>query len=38
MPISSRLIVSPAALKLKRDRVQPLLALLSDAVVARRTK
>ena len=37
MPISSRLIVSPAALKLKRDRVQPLLALLSDAVVARRT-
>ena len=38
MPISSRLIVSPAALKLKRDSIQPLLALLSDAVVARRTR
>jgi len=36
MPISSRLIVSPAALKLKRDRVQPLLAALGQAVAARR--
>ena len=29
MPISSRLIVNPAALKLKRDRVQPLLEALA---------
>jgi ATP phosphoribosyltransferase len=36
MPISSRLIVSPAALKLKRDRVQPLLAALGRAVAAAR--
>jgi ATP phosphoribosyltransferase len=36
MPISSRLIVNPAALKLKRDRVQPLLAALAAAVAARR--
>jgi ATP phosphoribosyltransferase len=38
MPISSRLVVSPAALKLKRDRVQPLLNALTAAVAARRTK
>lgn len=37
MPISSRLIVSPAALKLKRDRVQPLLGSLAEAVAARRS-
>ncbi len=37
MPISSRLIVNPAALKLKRDRVQPLLAALAAAVAARRS-
>ena len=36
MPISSRLIVNPAALKLKRDRVQPLLSALAAAVAARR--
>ena len=36
MPISSRLIVSPAALKLKRERVQPLLEALGRAVAARR--
>jgi ATP phosphoribosyltransferase len=36
MPITSRLIVSPAALKLKRELVQPLLAALGDAVAARR--
>jgi ATP phosphoribosyltransferase len=36
MPISSRLVVSPAALKLKRDRVQPLLKALTAAVAARR--
>ena len=35
MPISARLIVNPAALKLKRERVQPLLAALADAVDAR---
>ncbi|MEO8674121.1 MAG: ATP phosphoribosyltransferase [Casimicrobiaceae bacterium] len=38
MPISSRLIVSPAALKLKRDVMQPLLDALSKAVAERRTK
>jgi ATP phosphoribosyltransferase len=37
MPISSRLVVSPAALKLKRDRMQPLLKALTAAVAARRT-
>jgi ATP phosphoribosyltransferase len=37
MPISARLIVNPAALKLKRDRIQPLLGALADAVRARRT-
>jgi len=36
MPITSRLIASPAALKLKRELVQPLLAALGDAVAARR--
>jgi ATP phosphoribosyltransferase len=35
MPISARLIVNPAALKLKREHVQPLLAALADAVQAR---
>jgi ATP phosphoribosyltransferase len=38
MPISSRLIVSPAALKLKRDVMQPLLDALAKAVVERRAK
>jgi ATP phosphoribosyltransferase len=37
MPISARLIVNPAALKLKRDRVQPLLEALARAVAARRS-
>ena len=37
MPISARLIVNPAALKLKRDRVQPLLEALTRAVAARRS-
>ena len=36
MPISSRLIVNPAALKLKRDTVQPLLDAIARAVTARR--
>jgi ATP phosphoribosyltransferase len=36
LPISSRLIVNPAALKLKRDAVQPLLDALATAVAARR--
>jgi len=35
MPITSRLIVNPAALKLKRDVVKPLLDQLSAAVAAR---
>jgi len=35
-PISSRLIVNPAALKLKRAVVQPLLDALAAAVTARR--
>jgi len=34
MPITSRLIVNPAALKLKRDVVKPLLDQLSAAVAA----
>jgi len=34
MPITSRLIVNPGALKLKRDAVKPLLDALSDAVRA----
>ena len=36
LPISARLIVNPAALKLKRDLVQPLLDALAKAVAARR--
>ena len=35
MPISARLIVNPAALKLKRDGIQPLLGALAAAVRAR---
>jgi len=35
-PISARLIVNPASLKLKRDAVQPLLDALAAAVTARR--
>jgi ATP phosphoribosyltransferase len=35
MPITSRLIVNPAALKLKRSIVKPLLDQLSAAVAAR---
>jgi ATP phosphoribosyltransferase len=38
MPISSRLVVSPAALKLKRDVMQPLLDALAKAVAERRVK
>ena len=38
MPISSRLIVSPAALKLKRDVMQPLLDALAAAVAERRSR
>jgi ATP phosphoribosyltransferase len=36
LPISARLIVNPAALKLKRDVMQPLLETLQRAVAARR--
>jgi ATP phosphoribosyltransferase len=36
MPISARLIVNPAALKLKRDVVQPLLEALARTLAARR--
>jgi ATP phosphoribosyltransferase len=36
MPISSRLIVNPAALKLKRALVQPLLEVIGQAVERRR--
>ena len=36
LPISSRLIVNQAALKLKRDQVRPLLDRLRAAVLARR--
>ena len=36
LPISSRLIVNPAALKLKRDVVQPVLDAMAAAVIARR--
>ena len=36
LPISSRLIVNPAALKVKREVVQPLLDALAAAVAARR--
>ncbi len=38
MPISSRLIVNQAALKLKREAIQPLLDALTKAVDARRGK
>jgi ATP phosphoribosyltransferase len=38
MPISSRLIVNQAALKLKRDAIQPLLDALTKAVAAQREK
>ncbi len=31
LPISSRLIVNPAALKLKREKVQPLLEAIASA-------
>ena len=37
LPISARLIVNPAALKLKRGVVQPLLDAMAKAVVARRS-
>src|SRR5881296_3264874 len=36
-PISARYIVSPAALKLKRDVMQPLLDAMAKAVAGRRT-
>ena len=36
LPISARLIVNPAALKLKRDLVQPRLDAMASAVAARR--
>ncbi len=36
MPISARLIVNPAALKLKRDALQPFLEAIGAAVAARR--
>ena len=36
MPISARLVVNPAALKLKRDIVQPLLDAMAAAVAQRR--
>jgi len=38
MPISSRLIVSPAALKLKRDVMQPFLDAMAKAVAGRRAR
>ncbi len=34
MPVSARLVVNQAALKLKRDLVQPLLAAFESAVAA----
>jgi len=34
MPISSRLIVHPGALKMKRSAVQPLIEALARAVTA----
>jgi ATP phosphoribosyltransferase len=37
MPISARLVVNPAALKLKRDIVQPLLDAMAKAVAERHT-
>ena len=36
MPISSRLVVNPASLKLKRDVVQPLLDAMAAAAAQRR--
>jgi ATP phosphoribosyltransferase len=36
LPITARLIVNPAALKLKRDVLQPLLDAMAKAVTARR--
>jgi len=36
-PISARLVVNPAALKLKRELVQPLLEALAKAVAAGRS-
>src|SRR5450755_4630995 len=36
MPISARLIVNPAALKLKRDAIQPVLEAIAGAVAAER--
>jgi len=38
MPISSRLIVSPAALKLKREVMQPFLVAMAKAVADRRAR
>ena len=38
MPISSRLIVSPAALKLKRDVMQPFLDAMAKAVAERKSE
>jgi len=38
MPISSRLIVNPAALKLKRDAIQPVLEAIAGAVAAERAR
>jgi ATP phosphoribosyltransferase len=32
MPITSRLVVNPGALKLKRDAIQPLIDALAAAV------
>jgi len=37
VPISARLVVNPAALKLKRDLVQPLLEALAKTVAAGRS-
>jgi len=37
LPVSARLIVNPAALKLKRELVQPLLEAMRNAVAARRS-
>jgi len=38
MPISARLIVNPAALKLKRDAIQPVLEAIAGAVAAERAR
>ena len=37
LPISARLIVNPAALKLKREKMQPLVEAIATAVAAERT-